>query len=159
VIPDVIDGDERANDDLVAQWPFRTAGVPVWHLHESIARLQGLAATWPRIAFGSSGAYSTPGVPKWWARMNEALLAICKDGRPITKLHGLRMLRPDLFEHIPLASADSAGVSRSVGTTNWGGAYRQASDLVKALVLIDSYESKNSAPVWTGIPQQEELFA
>ena len=158
IIPDVIDGDERANDDLIARWPFRMAGVPVWHLHESLGRLRALAESWPRVALGSSGVYRTPGTPAWWGRMNDALLSICDNGRPITKLHGLRMLRPDLFEQLPLASADSAGVSRSIGTTNWGGAYRQASPLVKALVLIDSYESKNSAAEWRGIPAQEEMF-
>jgi len=159
IIPDVIEGDENANDELIAHWPFRTAGTPVWHLHEPVRRLQSLADSWPRVALGSSGAYRTPGTAHWWARMNEALVAICDRGRPRTKLHGLRMLRPDLFSQLPLASADSAGVSRSIGTTNWGGVYRQASDLVKALVLIDSYESRNSAPQWRGIPHQEDLFA
>lgn len=37
VIPDVIDGDEKANDELLNEWPWRTAkpwiGAPVWHMH------------------------------------------------------------------------------------------------------------------------------
>jgi hypothetical protein len=91
--------------------------------------------------------------------MAQAMEAICENGRPISRLHGLRMLRPSLYEYLPLASADSAGVSRGVGTTNWGGAYRSASGLVKALVLIDSYESRQSTAVWAGIPDQWDLFA
>ncbi len=85
--------------------------------------------------------------------------AICENGRPLTKLHGLRMLRPSLYEHLPLASADSAGVSRGVGTTNWGGAYKSASNVVRAVVLVDSYERGQSAAVWAGIPEQREFFA
>ena len=58
VIPDVIDGDEQANDVLLAEWPWRgTAkggciGAPVWHMHESIDRLVRLArakATSPHV--------------------------------------------------------------------------------------------------------------
>jgi hypothetical protein len=160
VIPDVIDGNETENDWLISQWPFphRWIGVPVWHMHESVERLMRLCAEWPRVALGSSGQYKTPGTHRWWQRINVALSEICPGGRPICRLHGLRMLRPEIFRHLPLASADSAGVSRGTGTANWGGAYKQASDLVKALVLIESYESTNSAAEWRGIPEQGELL-
>ena len=50
LIPDVIDGDEEANDDLVRQWPEELRGVPVWHLHESLERLQRLARCWKRLS-------------------------------------------------------------------------------------------------------------
>ena len=39
VIPDVIDGDEHVNDQLIDQWPFGYRGAPVWHMHEPIHRL------------------------------------------------------------------------------------------------------------------------
>jgi hypothetical protein len=160
VIPDVIEGAEADNDDLIAAWPLpRHVGVPVWHMHESIERLRRLCGSWQRVALGSSGKFSVPGTNRWWQRVTLALDAVCQNGRPITKLHGLRMLRPSLFEYLPLASADSAGVSRSVRTTHWGGAYRSASDLVKAMVLVDSYESHQAAALWTGIPEQRDLFA
>ncbi len=160
LIPDVIDGDESANDALVADWPFgKIAGVPVWHFHESLERLACLATDWPRVALGSSGRYATIGTPKWWSRMQQIMETVCDaNGKPKVKLHGLRMLRPVICKHLPLASADSAGVSRGVGTTNWGGCYRQASAVVKAQVLLDSYESAQSAAVWAGVPAQEELF-
>jgi hypothetical protein len=159
LIPDVIDGDQSANDELLAQWPFgKFAGVPVWHFHEPMERLQRLAADWPRVALGSSAQYATIGTTRWWSRMQEIMSAVCCDGKPTTKIHGLRMLRPGICKFLPLASADSAGVSRGVGTTNWGGCYRQCSDAVKAQVLLDHYEGANSAAVWAGIPRQEELF-
>ncbi len=161
VIPDVIDGDEAANDALVAEWPFgKHVGVPVWHLHESLDRLARLANDWPRVALGSSGQFRTPGTPVWWGRMQQAMETVCDEqGRPKVKLHGLRMLRPPVCKDVPLASADSAGVSQSIGfNKNWGHAYRNASDPARAHVLVDNYEGMQSAPVWCGIPAQEELF-
>jgi hypothetical protein len=160
LIPDVIEGDEGANDALLEAWPFgHHIGVPVWHFRESMQRLDRLATEWPRVALGSSGEYATIGTPKWWGRVQQIMETVCDDGKPKVKLHGLRMLRPAICRFLPLASADSAGVSRGVGTTNWGGCYRHASDPVRAQVLLDSYESAQSAAVWAGIPTQEELFA
>jgi len=161
IIPDVIEGDEAANDALIDQWPFgRYAGIPVWHFHESLDRLARLAAEWPRVALGSSGQFATIGTAKWWSRRQQIMETACdEEGRPKVKLHGLRMLRPAICKHLPLASTDSAGVSRGVGTTNWGGCYRQASPSVRARVLLDCYEAALATPVWKGVPTQEELFA
>lgn len=103
IIPDVIDGDERANDDMIAEW-FGWGmrhGVPVWHLHESLERLARLAREYPRVALGSSGQWSTPGTPEWWSRMDEVRPVVTDErGRPIIKLHGLRMLNPTIFSHV-----------------------------------------------------------
>ena len=69
VIPDIIDGDEEANEKLVSQWPHGYhLGVPVWHMHEGLARLKWLAqqSLWPRVAIGSSGEYADPGSTPWW---------------------------------------------------------------------------------------------
>ena len=53
VSPDVIDGDEAANDALLEEWLWREivpqVGAPVWHLHESFERLDWLVAALPRI--------------------------------------------------------------------------------------------------------------
>lgn len=159
LVPDVIEGDEAANDALLADWPLgKVAGVPVWHFHESMERLARLAAGWPRIALGSSGRYATPGTASWWGRMQQVMDAVCENGRPKVKIHGLRMLSPHIVEHVPFSSADSAYVSRKVGLANWGGCYKAASRESRAHVLVEYYEASQSAPVWAGIPAQEELF-
>lgn len=107
LIPDVIDGTEAENDELIANWSVEIAGCPVWHLHESLDRLDGLLR-WGRVAIGSSGQWPTPGVGDWWQRMDEAFEAICdSDGFPRTKVHGLRMLRSDIVARYPFSSADS----------------------------------------------------
>ena len=76
------------------------------------------------------------------------------NGRPITKLHGLRMLNASAFTNTcRWRSVDSAGVSRKSAQRTGCGPTGRASDTVKALVLIDSYESRQSAAVWTRHPR------
>jgi hypothetical protein len=121
IIPDVIDGNESANNVLLNQWPrdLKNYGVPVWHLHESLDRLKFLADCYPVVCLGSSGQWATVGTRGWHARMGEAMSAICDaGGLPCCKLHGLRMLDPAIFHSYPLASADSTNVAQNGGNMN-----------------------------------------
>lgn len=121
VIPDVIDGSEKDNDELIKQWdrecwhPVRVHGCPVWHLHESLTRLEKLVCgRFDIVALGSGGEYSTPGSLAWEARMDEAFAVICdSDGWPRTRIHGLRMLRPDIVEAYPFYSCDSTNIAQN----------------------------------------------
>lgn len=171
VVPDVIGEDDPgkcadANDRLLTEWPLKlqARGVPVWHLHEPLDRLQRLARHWQRVALGSSGRYSDPGSPEWWHRMANVMRIVCDDdGMPLTKLHGLRMLDPVLFSHLPLASADSCNVARNVGIdTAWEGAYTPRSRAMRALIMMDRIESHASARRWCrssgGVQQNMELI-
>ena len=160
IIPDVIDGDEAANDALIREWPHGVVGVPVWHLHESLDRLARLAADWPRVALGSSGVYADPGSPSWWHRMTEALDVVCdREGRPLVKLHGLRMLDGDLVSRIPFASADSTNVGRNIGIDGaWRGTYAPPTKEWRALVIAARIEASNAPERWTGRPLQQDLL-
>lgn len=166
VIPDVVDGDEAANDDLLADWGIdSTLSVPVYHLHESLDRLERLVnAGYVRVALGSSGKYSDPGSAAWWRRMAEMMQVACDDeGMPLCKLHGLRMLDPVLFSHLPLSSADSCNVSRNVGIDKaWNGPYAPRSRASRALIMMDRIESHASARRWcsksSGVQQNMELI-
>ena len=152
VIPDVIDGDEEANDDHLLWWPFPLhCSVPVYHMHESLERLERLAAEYPRIALGSSGEYAVIGNDAWWTRMADMMNIVCdKDGCPKAKLHGLRMLDPGVFSKLPFASADSTNVARNVGMdTRWKGTYITQSRAVRALILMDRIERHASAAYWS----------
>jgi hypothetical protein len=153
VIPDVIDGDEASNDALLEEWPLpRWFGVPVWHMHESIDRLNRLVdAGWPRVALGSSGEYSKVGDARWWRRMGAAMDAVCDEyGQPKVKLHGLRMLNPSVFCHLPLASADSTNIGRNVGIDRqWSsGRYLPPTKEARAAVMRARIESVNATPTW-----------
>ena len=114
IIPDVIDGTEEENDSLLEEWPHGIhLGVPVWHFDESLERLEYLASRWPRVALGSSGKYAKVGTPEWWVRAREVFSRICnRDGYPIVKLHGLRMLSSKIITKLPLSSGDSTNAAR-----------------------------------------------
>jgi hypothetical protein len=154
VIPDVIDGDEAANDALLAEWPWREnapwVGAPVWHLHESLERLERLAFAWPRICLGSSGEFASVGSQAWYVRMAEAMDILCdKSGRPICKIHGLRMLDPDVFTRFPFASADSTNIGQNVGIdSKWRGPYTPATKESRAQVMRERIESHQSPTFW-----------
>lgn len=115
VLPDSIDGDEEENDRLLAEWTWMTAGyqtVPVWHLHESLSRLERLADTYGRVCFGSSGAYRVVGSDVWRRRVTEAFDAISGSAGRVPWVHMLRgmALSGDVF---PFASVDSTDIARN----------------------------------------------
>jgi len=153
IIPDKIDGAEADNDALIERWGLpQWASVPVYHLHEDIARLRRLVSEWPRVAIGSSGEFWEVGSARWWSRMHDCMLAACDEsGQPKAKLHGLRMLNPTIFSQLPLSSADSTNVARNIGIDQrWSGPYVPPSKDVRALVLIDRIEHHASASRYSG---------
>lgn len=159
LIPDVINGAEDENDELISDWPYPHDGVPVWHLNESLDRLNRLANEWRRVAFGSTEGME-PGSNRFWSRMAQAMEVVCdEDGRPSCKLHGLRMLDPRIFQFIPLASADSAAaVMRSFMPGERFGIYLPKKESQRANIIADRVEACNSAPRWTAnISVQTEL--
>lgn len=150
-IPDIIDGSELENDELLKAWPHDKAlSVPVYHLHEDLSRLERLIEQYPRIGFGSSGVFKDPNTPIWWDRMAEMMKVACDaEGYPKRKYHGFRMLDTGIFSRIPLASADSTNVARNIGfDTRWRGPYVPKSKTARALVLISNIENHIAADRW-----------
>lgn len=149
LIPDVIEGSEEENDRLLEAWPLHLPGVPVWHLHESLERLKRLAAQWSTVALGSSGQWATPGTAGWWRRLADAMDAICDEhGRPLCRLHGLRMLNPAIFTRLPLASADSTNAAVNCGSVSRFGMYTPPTAAQRAAVIAERIEAHNSAATW-----------
>jgi hypothetical protein len=152
LIPDVIDGDEEQNNALIEEWPHQLAwhGVPVWHLHESLERLDWLTDDFPIVALGSSGEWPNPGTDKWWQRMNQAMGVACHaNGRPKAKLHGLRMLNHRIFSQLPLSSADSTNVARNYAGLKLGA--------VGCEVIARPIEAVQSCERWVGIAGNTEF--
>lgn len=159
VIPDVIDGDEDDNNRLIAEWPYGRDGIPVWHLHESLDRLRWLAGCWPRVALGSSGKWAGPGTAPWWRRMSEAMNAIdIGEGRPMCRLHGLRMLAVDIFTRLPLASADSTNAARNSNLVGRFGSYPPPTQAQRMAVIADRIECHQSAARWKAPPYEPCLW-
>lgn len=166
VIPDVIDGDEKANDDLLDEWPWKNSaphvGAPVWHMHESLDRLDRLVANWPRVCLGSSGEYAQIGTAQWWQRMGEAMSIVCdRQGRPGAKIHGLRMLNPKVYTRFPFASADSTNIARNISIdSKWRGTYTPPTKEARAALMRERIESQQSPTFWERTPEpvQEMLL-
>lgn len=161
VIPDVIDGSEEDNDALLAEWPLpRWFGAPVWHMHESLERLERLASAYPRICIGSSGEFATIGTPQWWGQMARAMRVVCDDeGRPLCKLHGLRMLNPEIFTRIPFSSCDSTNIGRNIGIDQaWRGTYSPPTKEARAALLRARIEAHNSPATWDFIVPDIQLL-
>lgn len=148
IVPDVIDGTEAENDALIDACPLSLYKIGVvWHINESISRLKRLADCFPRVCIGSSGEFDVTKPDKYLSRMYEAISAIVDDnGMPITKLHGLRCLNPDLFQHLPLSSADSTTVARNIGIDQrWTGAYSPKSKETRTQILVERIEFYNGS--------------
>lgn len=161
VIPDVIDGSEEENDRLLIEWPHRE-GVPVWHLHESLSRLERLVSEYRTVGFGSSGKFSVVGSPSWSRRMGEAMsVATDELGRPKCRLHGFRMLDPSVVESYPFASCDSTNVAQNASLVRRFGNYCPPTRSQRCEVIASRIEATQSPAVW--VPAQEmqrelELF-
>lgn len=163
LIPDKIDGSEEDNVELVTVWlraGSRVKGVPVWHMHESLGWLEWLVRNFQTVALGSSGQWSMPGTSAWWQRMAEAMAVACDDaGRPRARLHGLRMLDPEIFQRLPLASADSTNAAVNGGSIARFGSYVPPTAAQRADVIASRIEAANSAPRWVSAGVQEALIA
>lgn len=163
LIPDVIDGSEKENVELIKLWdrtawhPVRVRGCPVWHMHESLDYLNHLVEKWEQVAIGSSGDWPDPGHGRWWDRMDDAFRVICdKDGYSRTRIHGLRMMRSDIIERYPLASADSTNAVQN------GVREARKNDVDPCWgqqTIARRIERAQSPTRWFAPPRQEELFA
>ncbi len=137
VIPDVIDGDEDANDKLLVKWFARAMphdkSAPVWHLHESLDRLRRLAYGYEKVCFGSSGAYRTPGSAQWCQRVDEAFNVVADDRGRVPWVHMLRGMAM-AGRHWPFASVDSTNATRN----HAGSAERDARPVAEMVAEMDS---------------------
>ena len=125
LIPDVINGTEVENNALLKSYEankieFKNKGVPIWHVNESLERLDYLLKHYEYIAFGSSGQYAQLGTVSWHSRMNEAMRVVCDNkGFPKVKIHMLRCLNPKLFTQYPFFSGDSTNVAVNHHRNGW----------------------------------------
>lgn len=155
LIPDVIDGSEEENVDLVNRWVrsgYKAKGVPVWHMHESLEWLDYLVSNFEWVALGSSGIFSRPNSRVWWRRMAEAMAVACDSyGRPRCKLHGLRMMNPEVFTRLPLASVDSTNAAVNSGAKDRFGMYVPPTRAQRAAVLAARVKAHSGASFWGGV--------
>ena len=68
------------------------------------------------------------------------------------------MLDPAIFTKLPLASADSTNAAVNSGSLDRFGMYLPPTAAQRAAVIAERIESHNSAPVWTPLPVQSDIF-
>ena len=155
IIPDVIDGDWRANDALIAEWPHGDKGAPVYHITGPLERLARLCEEWPLVCLGiSSEQYGRINSPAWRKRMEQVMdVATDEHGLPRTRLHMLRGLA-FCGGPYPLWSADSASVARS-----WSGSPRAGVAPKAVAKFYASFDGKNPPRRWVRPVEQPALFA
>lgn len=114
VIPDVIDGPEEDQDQLIRDWPFGgfVSGAPVWHMNESIERLLNLTDHWARVCIGSTSVYATVLSEAWERRMDQAWDEIARRHHRLPWIHMLRGMQC-AGKRWPFASLDSTDIGRN----------------------------------------------
>lgn len=138
VLPDVITGDEKDNDELLKANPFpKELVAPVWHLHESLVRLENLVKEWPKVCFGSSGNYATIGNANWNYRIDAAWEAIYKTGAK-PWVHMLRAMSAASKGPWPFASADSTNIARN----HKGSRQQRRQDIEQMVDRLDAQNPK-----------------
>ena len=116
LIPDVIEGTEEENDALIEKWECNLTSVPVFHLNESPDRFFRLADKFKKVAFGSTSEWGRNGTKEWWNNMKNLMNIITDaEGNLPCKVHGLRMLDPNIFRFLPLHSGDSTNAAVNGG--------------------------------------------
>lgn len=151
VIPDRIEGDWVENMGLVEQTPRELLGNPnklgiVWHLHDPIDRLIGMAGYWPRICFGSSAQFAQVGSESWHRRIGEAFDEMYKRNRYPPAIHMLRGMSCVRMPY-PFASVDSTDIARNHHLPH-----------LNARDMMDEWNGIQCPYGWTPQPKHNELF-
>lgn len=145
IIPDVIDGDEEQNNQLIGRCKLpMSQSAPVWHLHEPLYRILNLMDMgYRKICFGSSGEYATIGTSKWHHRITEAFNLIINNG-PIPWVHMLRGMSLS-GSHYPFSSVDSSDIARHHNTGD-------------AVAMVDRWDKLQCPAHWKEHATQQELL-
>jgi hypothetical protein len=116
IVPDVIEGNEKENQDLIDSIPssLRHKAVPVWHSDESIDKLIKLCLEFKIVAIGCCGESGVIRSKEWSSKMNKAFSAIYIERQLTVKIHGLRMLDGRAMIQYPFDSCDSTNVAINV---------------------------------------------
>ncbi|WP_206601766.1 hypothetical protein [Herbaspirillum aquaticum] len=120
----------------------------------------------PREQWDGAALLYLDGTDRYFQDPNEAReyandKGIDRQGRPICKLHGLRMLDPEVFSRFPFASADSTNIGRNVGIDSaWRGTYTPPTKEARAALMRERIEAHQSLTFWDRqhAPIQESLF-
>lgn len=149
LIPDVIMGSIEQNDALIDAWESDVVCVPVYHLGEPVDRFFRLAKKHKKVAFGSTDLWPRNGSREWWKYMADFMDTITdSNGIMPVKVHGLRMLDPELFKYLPLHSGDSTNAAVNGGLCMKKGVYPCTERWQGSERIAARFEKVQAAPFW-----------
>ena len=160
LIPDVIDGNPKLNDSLVEICRYPEYGVPIFHIGEPFSRLEMfLEKGFKRVAIGTTKGFELKSL-NFWNEMRKIFDFICVKGVPQAKVHGLRMLDPEIVSAFPFSSGDSTtAVREAIYDTNWVKyPYAPISKAGRAGLVADKIERATSPSFYKNKPIQIDLL-
>jgi hypothetical protein len=154
IIPDAIDSGAEENERLMDLWPLKSISkrqaAPVWHLDESVDRLETLITNrggWPRICIGSAGRFANVGDASWRRRIDHVFNRISNAYGRVPYLHmlrGMQLCRPEWG--YPFASLDSTDVAQNHAVNG------------NIVARADGWDGSQCPPIWTPRMEQKELL-
>jgi len=164
LLPDVIGGTERDNNELVAgcRIPFdrKYQCCPVFHLGERLERLDFIwELGYRRVAIGSTPGFELKSI-NFWNEMRKIFEHICANGIPKFKVHGLRMLDIEIIEQFPFSSGDSTTATmQAIFDFKWDQyPYSPTTKAGRAALVADKMERAQSPSFYSPKPIQMELI-
>ena len=163
IIPDVIGGTVEENDALIEEYwsTMPDSGVPVFHVGEPLERIDMfiLKYNFTRIAIGTTKGFELKSM-HFWNEMRKIFEKLCINGMPRVKVHGLRMLDPEIVEAFPFSSVDSTTATRKATiNTEWEGyPYAPISKAARATLVADRIEQGQSPSFYKFKPIQLDLI-
>ena len=114
---------------------------------------------YPRIAIGSTQGFELKTM-RFWNEMRKIFEVVCdQDGVPRVKVHGLRMLDPEIVTNFPFSSCDSAGASILSSFDNgWSFPYAPETKSGRAALYANKVEMSQSPSFYKLKPIQMELI-
>ena len=145
------------NPSLRKQWEnycsaeILIKGVPVFNINHPTEELDAILAAKPQKIALTSDPFQPPrGSSAWWTAISKVMVKLVDEkGRPISQIHGVDMLDPTIFSHVPLASADSNPDSQTAvkNSTDRSKPWSLSSRSEK-IILMDRIEKHASASFW-----------
>lgn len=162
LIPDVIGGTESENDRLVAScktsFDLKHQCCPVFHLGERLERFNFFHELgYRRVALGSANGIDLKSTA-FWNEMRKIFHYLDKELDMPFKVHGLRMLDPEIVSSFPFSSGDSSTASRNaIADINWKHRYSPISKASRAALVAEYLERAQSPSGVIYKPLQTEM--
>ena len=154
----MIDGNEADNDALLAECLHQKTMLCRFIMHESLDRLERLAADYHRIALGSSGEFAAIGTNEWWERMNQMIKLFVIKMVPISEDAWFAHAKPCHLLKTTIRSLQTQQILLEIsGLTRHGRELHATNQEMRAAVMRSGLNRLNSANQYIAQPVSKQL--